>query len=404
MRLITLLSLAVLSGAGAAQVRPHYGGTLRLELRQRPAAPDEPSAWFASVFETLVRLDDRGEPQPQLAVSWSHDEGRRRWVFTPRRDVRLHNGEAWPPAAASLSFPDDKPIGDLLRDLARPRNAIIVRPPDGPPVGTGPFRIAAWEPGKSITLAANDAHWAGRPFLDSIQILFGRDHRDQSVDLELGRADVIEIPLREVRRLRGAQVDVSPPCLLLAVVAQRPAPALGPAIDRSSIHTVLLQRQGEPTGALLPQMLSGLAFLFPAPRDLDAARKLAAAAPLTFQYDRADPLLRSIAERIILNASEAGLKLRFSGEQNADLRLALLPVSSTDPRTALEDLAAALGLALPAGADLFAAEKALLETNRVIPLFHLPAAFRLSGRVRGWRSSEPWPLADVWVDDSGEAR
>ena len=55
--------------------------------------------------------------------------------------------------------------------------------------------------------------------------------------------------------------------------------ALALAVDRSAIHSVLLQRQGEVSGALLPQWLSGYAFLFPATADLGRARQLAAGAP-----------------------------------------------------------------------------------------------------------------------------
>jgi peptide/nickel transport system substrate-binding protein len=318
--------------------------------------------------------------------------------------VRLHNGAPWTPAEDSLSFADNRPLADILRDLARPRNAIVVQAPEGPPLGTGPFRIAGFEPGKSLSLAAHEAHWAGRPFLDSVEILFGRAQRDQAVDFELGRADVVEVPLNEVRRLRSARVALTAPVMLLALASQRPVPALSLAIDRSSIHAILLQRQGEPSGALLPQWLSGLAFLHSAAYDPVAARALAGAVPqLSLEYDRADPLLRSIAERIVLNASEAGIRLRPPNGPSADLRLVLLPVSSTDPRNALEDLAAALGLPAPAVSGLYTAERALLGTHRVIPLCHLPLAFRLAARVRGWQA-ERWALDSVWLDDLEESR
>jgi len=79
-----------------------------------------------------------------------------------------------------------------LAELSRPRNAIAIRTLDGTLVGTGPFAIARWEPGKSATLRANADYWGGRPYLDSIEIGMGQTLRQQTLDLELGKADAIE--------------------------------------------------------------------------------------------------------------------------------------------------------------------------------------------------------------------
>ena len=406
--LLAALSVCLLGAPALGQQRPRYGGTLRIELREHPASI-ETTSLSGHIFETLVRFDNKGDPQPHLAVSWTHDPARRRWTFKPRDNVRLHDGTLWTPAASSVSFPDDKPIDEILRDLARPQAAIIVRTPEGQLLGTGPFRIAGWEPGKRLSLVAHDDYWGGRPFLDGVEVQFARSYRDQAVDMELNRADVIEAPAPDIRRLNGPRLSVTAPSILLAIVFDDNGPsresaarALALSLDRASIHSVLLQKQGEPTGALLPQWLSGLAFLFPTTRDLNAARRLAAGTqPLAFEYDRDDPLLRAIAERVMLNASEAGLRLRAAAASPSDLRLAAIPIRVTDPRAALRDLAAALRLQFPATDDLYEAEKALLESARVIPLFHLPVAHQLSPAVRGWRSSEPWPLADVGLDNTG---
>ena len=93
-------------------------------------------------------------------------------------------------ARARSKLPDDRPIEQILRELARPWNAIVVREADGTLTGTGPFRVARWEAGKAATLVANEAHWKGRPYLDSVEIQMGRDLRDQTQDLQLGKADV----------------------------------------------------------------------------------------------------------------------------------------------------------------------------------------------------------------------
>jgi peptide/nickel transport system substrate-binding protein len=405
MRRITSASIVVISLLGAAwslqaSRRPHYGGTLRIEIQAAEAVPD------FQVDEGLVRLDEKGQPRPWLATSWTHDATRHRWIFTPRKNVVLHGGDAWDPPASALGFSDAAAIEDILRDLARPRNADIA---------SGPFRIAAREPGKAITLDANDTYWGGRPYLDRIEIRAGRTAREQAMDFDLGRAEVVELPLAEVRRAQqqGARVVVSQPLRTLALVVESTRPeadrlreALALSIDRPAIRNVLLQRQGETSGALLPQWLTGYAFLFPVEHNLNRARELAAGAlPLAFAYDAQSPLLRPIAERIMVNAAEVGLSMHAAGAEKPDVRLTLLRVAVPDAKQALREMASTLG-ALPVSvtsddpASLYQAESNLIRTRRVIPLLHLPVAYELAPNVRGWTTDpcDRWNLADVWLD------
>ncbi|MGB8865427.1 MAG: hypothetical protein WA350_00695 [Candidatus Sulfotelmatobacter sp.] len=76
----SLLLMALLIKAGAAETRPQYGGTLRIAMREAPASLDPCDATqadslarrnvLALIFETLVTLDDRGRLHPSLAVDW----------------------------------------------------------------------------------------------------------------------------------------------------------------------------------------------------------------------------------------------------------------------------------------------------------------------------------------------
>src|SRR5229473_2426678 len=116
-RSIAAVSALIIVVAGALVVkldaarRPRYGGTLRLETQSAFATVEQaPEQIAREVFETLVRLDDRGEPQPWLAISWSHEAARKRWVFTPRANVTLHNGTIWSPEGGAIGVPDDMPI------------------------------------------------------------------------------------------------------------------------------------------------------------------------------------------------------------------------------------------------------------------------------------------------------
>src|SRR5207248_371480 len=133
--------------------------------------------------------------------------------------------------------------------------------------------------------------------------------------------------------------------------------ALALAIDRTAIHNVLLQRQGLITGALLPQWLSGYAFLFPSAMDLPRARQLVADVPpadrtLPLAYDPADPQARILADRIAVNARDAGITLQVTNQPRQELRLIRARVDSVDGALALNELTAIFGLGdarLPAG-------------------------------------------------------
>jgi hypothetical protein len=183
-----------------------------------------------------------------------------------------------------------------------------------PPAG---FVLASWEAGRRALYTADESAAGGRPYLDSIEIQMGRPLRDQSTDLELGKADVVELGPNELRRqIAGRKVWSSSPVRLMALVFgprvedERVREALALAVDRGAIHSVLLQRQGEISGALLPQWLSGDAFLFAPAFDGARARSLAtalAAPARTISLAVSDASLRPIADRIALNARDAGI-------------------------------------------------------------------------------------------------
>jgi ABC-type oligopeptide transport system substrate-binding subunit len=68
-------------------------------------------------------------------------------------------------------------------------------------------------------------------------------------------------------------------------------------------------------------------------------------------------------------------------------------------------MAAALGLPEPPRAAspeaLYAAERALLEGFRVIPLFHLPDVYGVNPRVKGGPGIAPlgeWRFENLWVE------
>ena len=390
------------------------------------------------LFDTLVTIDDSGRVQPLLAESWQLGHGNQKRQFRIRHGVKFQDGStltaeavasslrAANPAwvliveADSVIIEADRPDAQLLAELALARNAIVKRDADSKVNGTGPFHIVDWQPGRKLILAADEDHWSGRPFLDGIEIEMGKSFRDQSTAMEIGRAELVEIAPEQAHRLSqsGRGLMTSAPTELLALMFVREASspeeknlreALGLSIERGSIRNVLLQGAGQPAASLLPTWMSGYGFTFKSDADLPKARQLRdqvrSVPTWTIGYDSSDPLARLIAERVALNARDAGLSLQPSSSANGDLRLVRIPLSSTDPWVALAELDSQFGLQAPkikgsSIEDLYATEQAALATERLIPLFHLPASYASAPGLRNWtlRPAGSWDLSAAWLE------
>ena len=427
-----------------AATRPRYGRTLHVALRAAPTslevvqslAPAAPELTDL-LFDKLVTLDAQAHPLPQLATSWHAEQGNRRWQFVIRPGVTFHDGTpltsdtvasalraanpSWQVSASddSVLIISDAPLNTFPAELSLPRNSISRHDAAGKVVGTGPFRVSDFQSARKLTLAANDDYWNARPYLDSIEVELSANPRDQLIALELGKSDVVDIAPEQVRRATsdGRRILESAPLDLLALVFTRDRrsseeghlrDALSSSLDRSSMRSALLQGEGEIAGAILPQWISGYEFLFPAKLDLARAQQLKGGAkqstPWTLSYNANDPLGRLLADRVALNARDSGITIQVNSLPDADLRLVRMPLASVDPHLALRGAALAVGAPTPAFAgasleQLYQAERALLDTQRVIPLLHLPRAQGIGTGVRNWRRSQDgaWRLDDVWL-------
>ena len=317
-------------------------------------------------------------------------------------------------------------LGALLYDQRNPDGSFAGV------AGSGAFHIAQWESGKRLTLAANENCRGGRPFVDAIEIEMGRAAKDRLLDLEVGSADFAEIPPQEARRAteRGVRVSASRPEELVALVFAaghsigedaRAREALSRSIDRAAIVNFILQKEGEPAGGLLPQWLNGTAFLFPTATDAAGAKEMWSQIPglprIALGYDSGGSLGQAIAERIAVNARDAGIALSAeavptaASAANYDVRLVRLRMKSARPRDALSGIVATLapgtGLdatPLPAAASseqIYGRERDIVSSYRVVPVVWLPRTYGLGSRVRDWKApaaGEGWPLADIWLE------
>jgi ABC-type transport system substrate-binding protein len=459
MKRISLLLAAAINFplAAMAATRPHYGGTLRMEMRGTLSSFDVPTEAKAdnallrdtvqgAVCNRLVELDSNAEPRPSLAASWRSERDGRSWYFTLRGGVVMQNGSTLTQqmviTALTATNPDwhiraegrdvliqsEAPLTDVLYQLADPRNSICLGGDNGQWIGSGPFQVSDYQPGQHIELRSFDDAWQGRPFLDHIRIEMGKPLADQAADLQLGKTDLIEIDPAQQRIFNAVLTSTTQPIELFALVFTKNHPAnfdpkireaIARSIDRSSIFSVLLRRQGEESSAFLPEWISGYAHLFNTSQDLTAARQLRASATsptqVSLAYDGNDPLAKLIAERVAVNARDAGIVIQPRLESpafrsfDADAKLVRIRIASPDRAASLTEIAEILDIPMlrkagsAASADvLYNLENDALRDHSVIPLAYVPEAFTLSPAVHDWTMSA-WgeiSLGNLWIEVS----
>ena len=494
MRSIKLLWLAAISSAVLALLvpaatlatkHPKYGGNLRVELSVATVSLD-PRTWksgsvaaadneklAALLYDRLVTLDEYGRFQPALAIEWSRDGSSKNWQFKLRPGVKFSDGSLLTPKDVVSSLQPLLPNGlqiiatetgiqiraarstpDLLEQLASGRYFIFRVQPDTTLLGTGPFLLVENSPSTPsevnpsaikpahLKFRANEDAWAGRPFVDTVDVTLGNPPLRQILNLQVGRAEIIDIPPDLVRKARQENLRVwsSPPDTLLALRLDDAQPAtsnprlreaLDLALDRDTMANVLLQRQAFPAAALLPQWLSGYAFLFGTPMNLARAKELRSTLPanaaggtdpLRLRVDAAGDLMKLLGERVAVNARQANLSVQLvphsapsAGNATAPsagigLHLFAWHYDSLSPRAELQAIAQHLHSG--AGAEpaeeslspekLCAEERRLLEDRQILPLVLLPEYVGIAPNVRNWSAapSGTWRLADVWLEST----
>lgn len=289
-----------------------------------------------SLFDTLVRFDGRLHLQPALAVRWENPD-ERTYRFELRPGVRFSDGRPLTAhdVAASLeanrrswvtrdylhAVDSARAIDDLHLEVRTrvPYLALLTRLPWGfvvpadaaapggrPAVGSGPYRLAGWERGREIRLAANP-YWRGvAPEFPAVVYRIVPDARERVRQVERGEADVADqVPLGDVARLErvpGLRVirRSGLRVLFLNLRVDRPPfsdPRLREALDR------LIDRR-----ELARRALGGLA---------EPATQLVT--PAIVGYDPAAPVTmpdRAEAVRLLRAAGAERLAFRLDGPNN----------------------------------------------------------------------------------------
>ncbi|MFS8569648.1 MAG: ABC transporter substrate-binding protein [Thermaerobacter sp.] len=319
---------------GPAAAEPRHGGTLVVAVPVEPPNGFDPHKVEAAAafeiavnfFDTLVRASPDGRIVPGLAEWWEVSEDGRTYTFILRDNARFHNGRPVTSRDAAFSLrrildeatgaprradyasiveietPDDRTLvlrtadydAALLANLANLNAAVVpeeaVDTLSNRPVGSGPFRFAAWEPGSRIILERFDDYWDGDlPYLDRVEFRFIDNPATALAALQAG--DIHLIPRMTGSDALMLEADpafkvVSGPQNLVQLMAINNAaePFDDPRVRQAILHAV--DRQAIIAGAswgfgtpIATHMTPVLPFYNPAteqvyPHDPDRARAL----------------------------------------------------------------------------------------------------------------------------------
>ena len=229
--LLALIAFCLVYSSVPAAAEKH----LRIALFAFPPAGGNPFTGTAipsiltlpAIFDGLTHLNRAGELKPWLATSWQQ-ENALTWRFDLRRDVAFSNGEPFDANAVTAAFdfllsPAATTVGaarevDIIERVETPgphtvvfitkrpspilpRRLVAARFPapahwravgaDGfatDPIGTGPFVVEVWQPGR-IDLVAFRGSWRP-PRVDRVSLLRLAEQASRVQALQSGAADI----------------------------------------------------------------------------------------------------------------------------------------------------------------------------------------------------------------------
>ncbi|HEX6358821.1 ABC transporter substrate-binding protein [Actinophytocola sp.] len=285
------------------------GDTLRIVLAQEPPTlePCESSLTGtgmvvrSNITEPLVERDPTtGDLEPLLSTGWRQTSPTT-WVFDIRTGVTFSDGQ--PFTAEDAAFTIDRAVNsDLMCNVdgyvfgddslglhvdSPTQLTVTTKAPDPilplrlsfveivprttatdakvrEPVGTGPYAVADWQTGISITLERNDTYWGDAPAYPRVRYVWRSESSVRAAMIAKGEADMaasvdpvdatpensIPYPNNETTALRldGTQAPLDD---------IRVREAIGLAIDRQAIVDVLFDGNALPAAQLIPSGVVG---------------------------------------------------------------------------------------------------------------------------------------------------
>jgi peptide/nickel transport system substrate-binding protein len=192
----------------------------------------------AGVTETLVKINEELELEPWLAEEWKSEDNGQTWTFTIRDHVTFQNGNKVDAEAVKaslerniqvseamknalkiktieadgqlLTITTEQPLPNFPSELVHPNTAIVDVSEsnfDQQPIGTGPFKVVAFEANSKLELERYEDYWDGKAKLERATFTFNEDANARTAALKSGDADIVYRPA--IESLEGLKSDKS---------------------------------------------------------------------------------------------------------------------------------------------------------------------------------------------------
>ncbi|MFB7813402.1 nickel ABC transporter substrate-binding protein [Paenibacillus chitinolyticus] len=340
----------------------------------------------AGVSETLVRLDEKMQVVPWLATKWETKDFRI-WSFTLRDGIFFHDGTKLDAAAVKASFErgiadsaalsaslkvesieangqelifkTKEPFPAFPAELVHPTASVISTAAEKAmgkeafnksPVGTGPFKVASFIPGKEVALVRNADYWDGKAKLSEVKYQFNSDANVRTLALQSKQAGIVyhlapealaairqdgQLSIQSVTSLRTHYFTYNPKSATVQDIRVRQA--IDKLIDRDAIvkdvmlghalpangpfnSTLPFGRKGgyqklDPQGAL--ELLESAGYKKNAKGKLEKDGK-----PLTLKliaFSGINPELPLIPQLLQSEAAKAGIELKIDSVEYPDV-------------------------------------------------------------------------------------
>lgn len=232
-----LANLSVEAG-DISKSRRSYGGTLVWGTHTQPTMINPILTTYSVsaplvqlIFNALVRINSKGDIEPDLAESWDVSDDGSAYTFHLRKGVKFHDGVEC--TADDIKFTYDKIIDQKVSspfksqfELVEKFEArdkytfkVVLKKPSTPflyrmvryimpkhilegkdlnkadfnyhPIGTGPFKFKEWTKDNQIVLEYNPEYYEGRPYLDKIMVKTYSNSDDLWTALMRGEVDLV---------------------------------------------------------------------------------------------------------------------------------------------------------------------------------------------------------------------
>src|SRR5437899_1441433 len=415
------------------------------------------------LLTTLVRYDSALVPRPYLARAWTWSEDRKSLTFRLQPGVRWGDGVpttardvAWTLSAARdaatgyprlndfadvafVNDPNDSTvvirfahsqdaIPDVLTDLAilparlldsMPRAELRRAAWNEHPVGNGPFRFVAHEPGRRWVFAANPdfpAALGGPPALERFIVVVVDEPTTKLAALTAGEVDFAGIQPAHaafVRKSPALTVLDYPQIFPYGIVFNTRRPpfddpsvrlAVALALDRREIVDGYLYGFGSVADGAVPPEVPGYVPLRPIPTDPDSARRLLGGRRITFELLTVGSGEAALEQMIQARLAAVGFEVTirqlelsaFLGRvygPGHDFTAAVMGIPGDPGLGYLQPLGDLTGIPVPA--DPIAAQRLFAERLPVAWLYHARGVQGMNARVRGVQTDMRGELPSV---------